>query len=599
MVQILNTSINKHPIVISVFCSLITALSFGHFYTGTSTLFMLLIAAITSIGVHYLYCNPLSKCKPQIILSLFFALFVSIGRLIQLHNNGKVSFLDHDQLINVICTAGLWLFFYIIISAAFVFLVQKAPTLDDSASVKRPYIKIFLICWLIIFICYLPYFIGLYPGVVSNDSYNQIRQVLSLRAYSNAHPIAHTFLIWVCFKLGHLISFGNNTCVAIYTLCQMLFMSAVFSYVSTYILRKRAPKWFFIGTVAFFALLPVNGFFAVTMWKDFIFSCFLLLLIPCLIEVVQTKGEWFNQPLHFIWFFVLSMLISVFRSNGIMIVFLTLVSVLIFLPRKKLRFSLLAAASLVVVIAYQTILLPGLGIEQTSRTEALGIPMNQICRVAALGLDLTDEQQKMVDDLVGTDITEVYRPEGYDSIKFNPKYNASALDQDMGGYLKLWGNLLLKYPSVYFESYFCQTLGYWYPDIQNEITDAYVYENPNGIYEVNLIPGLREFISYELKPEKTYDNPFLWCLNNMAIYVWAAGLLIAYCFYKKKPTLIIVWMPLIAAWLSIMISAPVNHVSRYLYIFFIAMPLGIMISLFKSSENEVTVNDDKKASSKI
>lgn len=41
-----------------------------------------------------------------------------------------------------------------------------------------------------------------------------------------------------------------------------------------------------------------------------------------------------------------------------MIVFLTLVSVLIFLPRKKLRFSLLAAASLVVVIAYQTILLP-------------------------------------------------------------------------------------------------------------------------------------------------------------------------------------------------------------------------------------------------
>ncbi|MFR1477806.1 MAG: hypothetical protein ACLSB9_20055, partial [Hydrogeniiclostridium mannosilyticum] len=160
------------------------------------------------------------------------------------------------------------------ISAAFVFLVQKAPTLDDSASVKRPYIKIFLICWLIIFICYLPYFIGLYPGVVSNDSYNQIRQVLSLRAYSNAHPIAHTFLIWVCFKLGHLLSFGNNTCVAIYTLCQMLFMSAVFSYVSTYILRKRAPKWFFIGTVAFFALLPVNGFFAVTMWKDFIFSCF-------------------------------------------------------------------------------------------------------------------------------------------------------------------------------------------------------------------------------------------------------------------------------------------------------------------------------------
>ena len=179
---------------------------------------MLLIAAITSIGVHYLYCNPLSKRKPQLILSLFFALFVSIG-LIQLHDNGKVPFLDHDQLINIICTAGLWLFFYYYF-CCFCIPGTKAPTLDDSASVKRSYIKIFLICWLIIFICYLPYFIGLYPGVVSNDSYNQIRQVLSLRGLQQCPPHCPYLLIWVCFKLGHLLSFGNNTCVAIYTLCR-------------------------------------------------------------------------------------------------------------------------------------------------------------------------------------------------------------------------------------------------------------------------------------------------------------------------------------------------------------------------------------------
>ena len=58
-------------------------------------------------------------------------------------------------------------------------------------------------------------------------------------------------------------------------------------------------------------------------------------------------------------------------------------------------------------------------------------------------------------------------------------------------------------------------------------------KNPNGIYEANLIPGLRVHFR-ELKPEKAYDNPFLWCLNNMAVYVWAAGLLIAFCFYKRS-----------------------------------------------------------------
>ncbi|WP_040198289.1 DUF6020 family protein [Candidatus Soleaferrea massiliensis] len=598
MLKTIKNSLKTNQTVFGIVCAVLSALAFSHYFPTTSSVFLLLIAVLTAISCIYVCKNTPKQYKPQAILSVFLSLFVSIGRLIQLHGDGYENFLNHDIPMNLISMAGLWLFFFFITSAAFVLIDRTTPAAGDRL-IKMSYWKVFLICWAIIFICYIPYLLAFYPGVVSNDSYNQIEQVLGLRAYSNAHPAAHTFLIWICFKIGHLFSFGNNTCVAIYSISQMLFMSAVFSYTATYILRRRAPKWVFIATVGFFALFPMNGFFAITMWKDFVFSCFLLLLIICLLEIVRTKGRWLASVWHCIGISVLFIAIGIFRSNGVIVLGITALAMLIFLRNKKLRFILLAGGSFVVVMLYQSVFLSSLGVLQTSTTEALGIPMNQICRVAATGKELNEEQQQLIENLVGTDVKDVYKPYGYDPIKFNPKYHQKALDEHVDDYMKLWADLLIRYPDVYVESYFCQTLGYWYPDMQNEITDAYVHENPSGIYELNLVPALRDFLFNYAKPENFFNNPFLWCFNNMAYYVWAVGFLIAYCFYKRKGILLLAWMPLVATWLSIMISAPVNHVSRYIYIFFIALPLVVVESIYNISDYEVDQKNAKKITDKV
>ena len=58
-------------------------------------------------------------------------------------------------------------------------------------------------------------------------------------------------------------------------------------------------------------------------------------------------------------------------------------------------------------------------------------------------------------------------------------------------------------------------------------------------------------------------------------------------------------MPLVATWLSIMISAPVNHVSRYIYIFFIALPLVVVESIYNISDYEVDQKNAKKITDKV
>ncbi len=51
-------------------------------------------------------------------------------------------------------------------------------------------------------LCWLPYFLYQYPGIMTPDSVNQFEQVLGLIPYSNHHPWVHTLLIGLIYHIG-------------------------------------------------------------------------------------------------------------------------------------------------------------------------------------------------------------------------------------------------------------------------------------------------------------------------------------------------------------------------------------------------------------
>ena len=55
--------------------------------------------------------------------------------------------------------------------------------------------KIFLIIFIICLICWLPYFLAFYPGIITWDSEFQLEQVLGLRELNNQQPLIHTLFI--------------------------------------------------------------------------------------------------------------------------------------------------------------------------------------------------------------------------------------------------------------------------------------------------------------------------------------------------------------------------------------------------------------------
>lgn len=79
---------------------------------------------------------------------------------------------------------------------------------------------------LVCLLCWLPYFLYEYPGIMSPDSINQFEQVVSMKPWSNHHPVAHTLCLDFFYHIGRSFTTDINAAISCYTIAQMLLFMA-------------------------------------------------------------------------------------------------------------------------------------------------------------------------------------------------------------------------------------------------------------------------------------------------------------------------------------------------------------------------------------
>ena len=121
-------------------------------------------------------------------------------------------------------------------------------------------------------VCWIPYFLYEYPAVMTPDSINQYAQVIGAYELSNHHPVIHTALIGFFYKIGLSLTGDVAFGLALYTMAQMLFMAFVAGYVVRTLQKAGAITPVLVITICFYALMPYNGAYVVTMWKDIPFA---------------------------------------------------------------------------------------------------------------------------------------------------------------------------------------------------------------------------------------------------------------------------------------------------------------------------------------
>lgn len=185
--------------------------------------------------------------------------------------------------------------------------------------------KAYLLPCTILLAVYLLWWLAYYPGIMTPDSLDQWRQAIS-HSYSDAHP----------FTSSLVMSFFR----AIYdtpawiSLLQVIIMSGTIGLTLGYCVRRGVSKYIVGTLLAGFALWPVFGIYTVTIWKDILFSIFIVIASILLFIIIADK-QYRNQRWPLICLAVIAALIALWRHNGI--IYLLLPFILLWFAAPSIR----------------------------------------------------------------------------------------------------------------------------------------------------------------------------------------------------------------------------------------------------------------------
>lgn len=440
--------------------------------------------------------------------------------------------------------------------------------------------KFFLAFWAFIMIlCFSFYLVAYFPATMSQDSLSQWYQMTTFK-FNDWHPVISTLFYFVCTSI-----WNSPASVAI---AQILILTGIYLSGMLLLVKMNVNKVVITVCVILFALYPANGFIAMTLWKDVMYSIMLLWITIILLQILLTKGAWMDSRNHKIAFVVCSLGLIFFRHNGLL-TFAAVIFVLVLVFRKYAKQFVII--SMVVLAIYIVVSGPGfklMGVVSEPSVESLGIPTMQVAAIISCDGEMTKSQEQFFNRILPMELWKSgYNGYCINQLKFNSKFDTSYVTAHKKEFIINWISLILNNPNIAFKAYLKQTSMIWRI---KPYDDSYTYTIIPGIIDNDL--GLKNIkISY--KARELADNILLYTqssLHRMEIFwrpaLWlysaiAAGIITAMFLGKEY---LILLMPIFSNSFAFMLATPAQDY-RYQYANFIIalfiIPLAVSTAFFR------------------
>ena len=373
-----------------------------------------------------------------------------------------------------------------------------------------------------ILLCWSPYVVLLYPGIVAWDTGDQLGQYFGVPAFSmpagqiwDHQPWFDTYLWGFFASAGHSLTGSYFLGLFVFCLIQLvlgavgiafaLAYAARWSYDAVDAPRSRALHW----ATVFFAVFPLFPIGYMTILKDYTHMVFFLPWCVMFAELVRTRLAALRSPLFFTGFLALGVLMSLTKKTGMYVAVACLILLLFVRVGERVRERagnapsarglcgrrlgahasggaepipvaatparpIIAVISRTLVVAQivliwllssflpAAVLFDPFHVVPSQSTFAMVVPMNQVARVAKDYPDDVSEQDKAaIESFIGyswADLGKLYNANSSDSITVL----APRLDPQpsTSDFLKAWVHLGLKHPGTYVSSWLSQISGW-------------------------------------------------------------------------------------------------------------------------------------------
>jgi len=443
----------------------------------------------------------------------------------------------------------------------------------------------FFTIWIIIFLCWLPYLMIFFPGCFSTDSVSEFGQGLGDYGFSAHHTIIHTSLMSIYIRLGSALG-SHNLGAGLYSLAQMIAMSAIFSHVLRYLAYRKVHSTARFLLLAYFALYPVNALYSITGWKDILFGGFSLWLFILLAEVCRRPEEMLYSRPRVMAICLVAILFVLFRNNAVYAALLFLPIFLFTMRRHWKRLVPMVLCSALLIGKAYWCAYSVLNVRRANIAEAMSVPLQQIARtVRNHGDELTRKELDALSPYFQTfeELPQKYNPKVSDPIR--RLFNVSAFKNDKAGFVKIWFHLGLKYPKAYISSFLCNSYGYWYPDV-----DYWIYADGIAVLRdssLQLRPA-RLFPDFEEFAKKAIDSfvrkiPVISMLSSIGFMVWVIILSVGIIVNKSQKDILAPILLPGCVWFTTLAS-PVFAEYRYVYGVILCAPVIFVLSILENNQ---------------
>lgn len=593
--------IKNYRKTISIIAALLSTLSFGLNYNWEGDFFshfdgnnVFLVFLFVGLSVFYNFMLKQNLEKRMIIctaiLSFLLANFYIVGHTFQFCHYLEILGSKAAIIKSFIRILG---YGSVIFSSLIYFYQYFVPWLKELSLKQNTFPtnkkSHFFITFGIIFFCYFLYLLKFFPGSLSYDSINQLSQAIGLKECNNHHPLLQTFCIALTIKIAGIFSDNIHYGILLYSVFQMITISAVFAYTLYFLAEQNIPHLLRLLTFFYFALFPIFGLFSITMWKDIPFGMVMtlyLIIIFCIIKNPQTFWK-NNKNLYF--FIIISILVCLFRNNGFYVVLLTIPFVIFFNKKFIKKVSLVCAMVLSGYFVWQILIFGILDFKQGEKSEMFSVPLQFFARLTSEKSDrLSQEEKEKIHNFLPVDantLAAIYSPILSDNVKdiFDENY----YNNHKFEFFAFWAKETIKNPFVAACSFINNNYGYWYPDSDwlygfaagidsrfTKISDEITLENKT-IFD---FPIINFFVDMSSNHKKI---PIINTIYSVGFMFWIVLVILYYHIIQKKYNKILIIIPILILWFTCLAS-PVFCEYRYMFALVCSLPIIFASMLNKS-----------------
>ena len=471
-----------------------------------------------------------------------------------------------------------------------VFVDRVSFRAAENPAGKLRGLRLFFLVWAVLLISWTPYFLTYYPGGVVGDGAETLEYVIRTDQLTSHWGVTQILALRLFLAIGRLFSDDVNVGIYLYALTSAVLYSGVCAAVITTLRAKGVPFPLLVLFTLIYAFFGHYASFSMCLWKDGLFGAGIVaftLLLWVEPDDKEPKARWAVKSglvILFICFW------RNFVSYGL------LAFGLLWLAFGKNKKRLIAV--LMVLVSLFAIIIQGpvyqmLGIEGRRIVETLAIPLQQVAAVVNAGVPLSEDQERVLFAMMPEELwSQSYTPAISDSIK--RILPGEKLTEHLADFLRIWIELMVRYPHLYLKAHLMETLGFWQPYGSNQgfyfdwflgVQDLFQrgYERRDLIRE-----GTGYTLQYAVQDRMDYIP------SGTLAWILLLSCLLVLCRRDGRGKGMRILIPYLCCWLVVFFSAPIAYSYRYVEMLAIGFPLIVSFPFIRESRGLQPVGEAEK-----